>query len=79
MANANADGAGFFELVGCHHLRQFALRLYAPKLGAHPVEVGNGTNYDRIEVLLHHVNDDKHQQPVKVFEKDIDGVKRLIS
>ncbi|KAH7703456.1 hypothetical protein AAVH_29366, partial [Aphelenchoides avenae] len=80
LASANADAIGFYviagsELPSCYFPRRFGLRLYADKLSNYPVKV-NGS-HDPIYVPDNYVFAEK--EPVKVFEKDIDGVLSIIS
>ncbi|KAH7707662.1 hypothetical protein AAVH_25108 [Aphelenchoides avenae] len=75
LASANADDSGFYviagsALVGCADTHLYGLRLYAPKLAHFPVQIVNET-IDILNVPQENVFGD--DQPVKVFEKDING------
>lgn len=82
LASANADDSGFYvvagsalgvdfeKLVVCVDTRLYGLRLYAPKLAHFPVQVHEKT-FDTINIPLEYLLD--ANDPVKVFEKDIEG------
>jgi hypothetical protein len=82
LASANTDNPGFYVIAGshqasCHAPRRYGLRLYAGKIATFPVKVRNGVNYDTIEIPSEYVI--MERQPVKFFEKDIDGDLGLVS
>lgn len=76
LAEADADDSGFYviagsSLVGCYFRKQYALRLYADKLTTFPLEVDKYGKNDRIDVPEEYVL--REDQPVKIFEKDIEA------
>lgn len=57
-------------MIGCADTHLYGLRLYAPKIARFPVQIDNAT-YDTIQVPREYVLGEN--EPLKVFEKDIDG------
>lgn len=75
LASANTDDSGYYviawsALVGCPDNHLYGLRLYVPKLARLPVQI-DFDMYDTINVPQEYILGE--YQPVKVFEKDIEG------
>lgn len=75
LASANVDETGFYVIAGsawleCNNPFIYALRLYSDKLATFPVKLDNST-HDTIRVPREYVLSE--YQPVKLYEKDING------